>query len=63
MSPIGCPYPNHQRKKVQTMADCKYYYDEFCVNDKCPMCADYCPVPDTENVCKWEERRCEDDQI
>ena len=39
------------------MADCKYYYDEFCVNDKCPMCADYCPVPDTENVCKWEERR------
>ena len=42
------------------MTDCKYYYDEFCVNDKCPMCADYCPVPDTENVCKWEERRCEE---
>jgi hypothetical protein len=42
------------------MADCKYYYDEFCVNNKCPMCADYCPVPDTENVCKWEERRCEE---
>ena len=32
------------------MADCRYYYDEFCVNDKCPMCADYCPVPDTPDV-------------
>ena len=41
---------------VTTMAECKYYYDEFCVNDKCPLCADYCPVVDTENVCKWEER-------
>ena len=38
------------------MADCKYYYDEFCVNDKCPMCADYCPVPNTPDVCKWENR-------
>ena len=43
-------------KGRMTMADCKYYYDEFCVNDKCPLCADYCPVVDTENVCKWEER-------
>ena len=40
--------------------DCKYYYEEFCVNNKCPMCADYCPVPDTPDVCKWEERRCEE---
>lgn len=31
-------------------------FNEICVNDKCPMCADYCPVPDTEDVCKWEER-------
>ena len=38
------------------MADCKYYYDEFCVNDQCPMCADYCPVPDVPDVCKWEDR-------
>jgi hypothetical protein len=38
------------------MADCKYYYEEFCVNNKCPMCADYCPVPDTPDVCKHEDR-------
>lgn len=36
---------------------CKYMLDEICVNDKCPMCCDYCPVPDTEDVCKWEERK------
>ena len=35
---------------------CKYYCDEFCTNDQCPMCADYCPVPDMEGVCKYEER-------
>ena len=35
---------------------CKYCKDEFCVNDQCPMRADYCPVPDTPGVCKHEER-------
>ena len=34
---------------------CKYYHEEFCVNDQCPMCADYCPVPDSQGVCKYEE--------
>lgn len=46
------------------MIKCKYYYDEFCVNNRCPMCADYCPVPDTPNVCQWEDRKgCEDDDL
>ena len=36
--------------------ECKYNKDEFCTNDQCPMCADYCPVPDIEGVCKYEER-------
>lgn len=36
--------------------ECKYNQDEFCTNDQCPMCADYCPVPDYEGVCKYEER-------
>lgn len=35
---------------------CKYCKDEFCVNDQCPMRADYCPVPDTPGVCKHEVR-------
>ena len=36
--------------------ECKYNNEEICTNDQCPMCADYCPVPDTEGVCKYEER-------
>lgn len=38
------------------MAECKWCKDEFCVNADCPMRADYCPVPDNEGVCRYEER-------
>ncbi|MBR5809107.1 MAG: hypothetical protein IKY39_03270 [Clostridia bacterium] len=38
------------------MAECKWYKDGFCVNDGCPLVADYCPVPDTPDVCKYEDR-------
>lgn len=38
------------------MNECKYCHDEFCVNDQCPMCADYCPVVDYPGVCRYEER-------
>ena len=34
---------------------CRYNKDEFCVNDQCPMCADYCPVAQNPGVCKYEE--------
>lgn len=40
------------------MADCKWMLDEICVNADCPMCCDYCPVADTEGVCRYEERGC-----
>ena len=36
--------------------DCKWMQDEICVNADCPMCADYCPVPDIPGVCRFEER-------
>lgn len=36
--------------------ECKYNQDEFCTNDQCPMRGDYCPVPDIEGVCKYEDR-------
>ena len=36
--------------------ECEWMVDEFCTNDQCPMCADYCPVPDTPGVCRHEER-------
>jgi hypothetical protein len=35
---------------------CEYCKDEFCINDQCPMRADYCPVPDTPGVCRHEKR-------
>ena len=38
------------------MAECKYCVDEICVNADCPMRADYCPVPNDEGVCRYEER-------
>ena len=38
------------------MTDCKYCQDEICVNADCPMCADFCPVPDIPGVCRFEER-------
>ena len=42
--------------KGEILMTCKYNHNEFCVNDQCPMCADYCPVPDIEGVCQYEER-------
>ena len=38
------------------MNECKWTFNEICVNAACPMRADYCPVPDIEGVCKFEER-------
>lgn len=40
--------------------NCRYNHDEFCVNDQCPMCGDYCPVPDDDGVCRyeWREEEC-----
>lgn len=40
------------------MADtCKWMADnEICCNDKCPMCADFCPVTYEPGVCRYEDR-------
>lgn len=49
--------------EVASMIDeCKWMQDEVCVNADCPMCADYCPVPDNPGVCKYEERGDSDAQ-
>lgn len=44
----------------QATSECTYCLDEFCVNAECPMCADYCPVPDTPGVCRYEDRERKD---
>ena len=38
------------------MTECKYCVNEICVNADCPGVADYCPVPNDEGVCVYEER-------
>lgn len=43
------------------MSECKHNYDEICTNADCPLVADYCPVPDTPYVCRYEERVDYDD--
>lgn len=35
---------------------CKYNNDEICTNDQCPAYADYCPVPNIEGVCAYENK-------
>ena len=45
-----------EEKRRHTMTDCKWMLDEICVNDKCPMVADYCPVADVGGVCRFEDR-------
>lgn len=45
------------------MAECIYCYDEFCIHPDCPMRADYCPVPDTEGVCRYEDRRVDNEPL
>ena len=38
------------------MSNCVYCIDEVCVNAECPVCADYCPVIDTPEICRFEIR-------
>lgn len=40
-----------------TAYECRWNQDEFCTNADCPMCCDFCPVPDDQGVCKHEDRR------
>lgn len=53
-----CPKCGSRNEKAEkgAMPDCEWMQDEMCVNDQSPMCADYCPVPDVEGVCRFEER-------
>lgn len=32
---------------------CKWLSDEFCTNSDCPYCADFCPVAEHPEICKW----------
>lgn len=34
---------------------CKFYAEDYetCINDKCPYCADFCPVVEHQEVCRF----------
>ena len=34
---------------------CKWEQDEVCVNADCPVCADFCPVTNCPETCKFAE--------
>ena len=38
--------------------ECKFCeaFTDVCTNPECPMCADACPVPCAEGLCKYEQR-------
>lgn len=39
------------------MSKCEYCIDEVCVNADCPLCADFCPVPDDDTgICSFKKR-------
>ena len=37
------------------MDKCKWEQDEVCVNADCPVCADFCPVCNYPEICKFAE--------
>lgn len=39
--------------------ECNYNYDGFCTHDQCPARGDFCPVPDTDGICQYEDREDE----
>ena len=30
-------------------------FDGICLNDESPACADFCPVPDCPEICRYSE--------
>lgn len=42
------------------MNNCKWEQDEFCVNDKCPYVADFCPCSEFQEICKYYESEVEE---
>lgn len=45
------------------MSKCKYCIDGICVNADSPTRADYCPVPNEEFICRYEEREEQEKMI
>lgn len=37
--------------------NCKWYAEDWgtCTNADCPYCADYCPVTENQEICKYSD--------
>jgi NTP pyrophosphatase (non-canonical NTP hydrolase) len=42
---------------------CNWIADEFCTNHDCPYVADFCPVTDSPEICKYAEKIHNDDNL
>lgn len=38
-------------------------FDEICTNGDCPYCADFCPVTDHPEICKYDEDGAKSENI
>lgn len=56
-----CSYIEKPVVDLNMPGGCKWCMDEICVNADCPLCADYCPVPNDPEVCRYEDRKQEGD--
>lgn len=45
--------------EIKPISKCKYYKDEFCVNTDCPYRADYCPVTQNYETCRFARKEAE----
>lgn len=45
------------QRQQEPVVDCEWYQDEFCVNGDCPAVADYCPVTEHPELCRFRKPR------
>lgn len=41
--------------RCKWMSDEREPFDGICLNDKCPMIADYCPLPERAEFCMYSK--------
>lgn len=46
-----------RQETQEPVIDCQWYQDEFCVNGDCPAVADYCPVAEYPELCRFRKPR------
>lgn len=50
-------HPDVELDVQEPRIDCDWFEDEFCVNSDCPAVADYCPVAEYPEMCRFRKPR------